>query len=230
MNIAVLGTGSVGQTLSAKLLELGHKVYMGTRNVAEAKSRNTKDGYGNPGIGEWIKSNSGVELVTFAEAIAFGQYIVNATQGGKSIAALRAGNPGDLDAKIIVDIANPLDFSKGMPPVLIPELCNTTSLGEEIQKSFPQSYVVKTLNTMWCGLMVNPAMIGGGDHNNFLCGNNPEAKIEVRKLLIQFGWKEENLVDLGDITAARGSELILPIWLRIMSVKHSGAFNFKVVN
>jgi len=230
MNIAVLGTGSVGQTLSGKLLELGHKVVMGTRNVAEAQSRNTKDGYGNPGIGEWIKSNPGVKLATFADAISFGQYIINATQGGKSIAALKAGNPGDLDGKIIIDIANPLDFSKGMPPVLIPELCNTTSLGEEIQKAFPQSYVVKTLNTMWCGLMVNPAMIGGGDHNNFLCGNNSEAKIEVRKLLFQFGWKEENLVDLGDITAARGSEMILPIWLRVMSVKHNGAFNFKVIS
>ena len=230
MNIAVLGTGSVGQTLSAKLAALGHKVMMGTRNVAEAQTRTARDGYGNPGIGEWIKSNPGVKLATFGDAIAFGQFIINATQGGKSISALKAGNPGDLDGKIVIDIANPLDFTKGMPPVLMPDLCNTTSLGEEIQKTFPQSHVVKTLNTMWCGLMVNPAMIGGGDHTNFLCGNNPEAKIEVRKLLNQLGWKEENLIDLGDITSARGTELILPIWLRIMSVKHNGAFNFKIVS
>lgn len=230
MNIAVLGTGSVGQTLSAKLLVLGHKVMIGTRSVSEAQTRTTKDGYGNPGIGEWIKSNPGVKLATFADTIAFGQLIINATQGGKSIEALRAGNKGDLDGKIIVDIANPLDFTKGMPPVLMPELCNTTSLGEEIQKTFPKSYVVKTLNTMWCGLMVNPAMIGGGDHHNFLCGNHPEAKIEVRKLLNQFGWKEENLIDLGDITSSRGTELLLPIWLRVMSVKHNGAFNFKIVS
>ncbi len=230
MNIAVLGTGTVGQTLSSKLLELGHKVVMGTRSISETRTKTAKDGYGNPGIGEWLKSNTGVQLATFAEAIAFGQLIVNATQGGKSIDALKAGNPGDLDGKIIVDIANPLDFSKGMPPVLMPELCNTTSLGEEIQKAFPQSYVVKTLNTMWCGLMINPSLVGGGDHHNFLCGNNPEAKLEVRKLLGQFGWKEGNLIDLGDITSARGTELMLPIWLRVMTVKHSGAFNFKVVS
>lgn len=230
MNIAVLGTGSVGQTLSAKLLVLGHKVMIGTRSVSEAQTKTTKDGYGNPGIGEWIKSNPGVKLATFADAIAFGQLIINATQGGKSIEALKAGKKGDLDGKIIVDLANPLDFSKGMPPILLPELCNTTSLGEEIQKAFPKSYVVKTLNTMWCGLMVNPAMIGGGDHHNFLCGNNPEAKIEVKKLLNQFGWKEENLIDLGDITSSRGTELVLPIWLRVMSVKHNGAFNFKIVS
>jgi 8-hydroxy-5-deazaflavin:NADPH oxidoreductase len=230
MNIAVLGTGSVGQTLASKLVQLGHKVVMGTRNVGEAQARTTKDGYGNPGIGEWIKSNPAVKLATFADAIAFGQLIINATQGGKSIAAIKSGKPGDLAGKIIVDIANPLDFSKGMPPVLMPELCNTTSLGEEIQKAFPQSYVVKTLNTMWCGLMVNPAMVGGGDHNNFICGNNPEAKIEVRKLLSQFGWKDEKVFDLGDITSSRGTELILPIWLRVMSVKQNGAFNFKVVS
>jgi 8-hydroxy-5-deazaflavin:NADPH oxidoreductase len=230
MNIAVLGTGSVGQTLSAKLVQLGHKVVMGTRKVGEAQSRTTKDGYGNPGIGEWIKSNPAVKLATFAEAIAFGQLIINATMGGKSIAALKAGKSGDLAGKIIVDLANPLDFSKGMPPVLIPELCNTTSLGEEIQKAFPQSYVVKTLNTMWCGLMVNPSMVGGGDHHNFISGNNPEAKFEVRKLLSQFGWKDEKLLDLGDITSSRGTELILPIWLRVMSVKQNGAFNFKVVS
>jgi predicted dinucleotide-binding enzyme len=229
MNIAVLGTGIVGQTLSVKIKDLGHNVLMGTRNVSQAQNRTTRDGYGNPGVGEWIKSNPGIKLATFADAIAFGQIIINATQGGKSVETLKAANPGDLDGKIIIDIANPLDFTRGMPPLLMPELCNTTSLGEEIQKAFPQGHVVKTLNTMWCGLMVNPAMIGGGDHHNFLCGNNPEAKSEVKKLLNQLGWKDENLIDLGDITSARGMEMILPVWLRVMSARQSGAFNFKIV-
>jgi predicted dinucleotide-binding enzyme len=116
-----------------------------------------------------------------------------------------------------------------MPPSLIPSLSNTNSLGEELQKEFPESKVVKTLNTMWCGLMVNPGMLGGGDHVNYLCGNDPEAKIKVRELLKKFGWKEENLLDLGDITSSRGTEAVLPIWLRIMGTVGSGAFNFKIV-
>jgi hypothetical protein len=229
MKIAVLGTGSVGQTIASKLIALGHEVMIGTRNVQEAQARTEKDNFGNPGFGEWLKLNKGVKLGTFAAAAAFGEMIVNATQGNNSLQALRSVKSGDLDGKIIIDISNPLDFSKGMPPVMIPGLTNTNSLGEEIQKNFPKARVVKTLNTMWCGLMVNPDMIGGGDHVNFLCGNNDEAKLKVKNLLTRFGWKNDNLLDLGDITSARGTESVLPLWVRIMTVKKSGAFNFKIV-
>jgi hypothetical protein len=116
-----------------------------------------------------------------------------------------------------------------MPPSLIPELSNTNSLGEEIQKNFPGSKVVKTLNTMWCGLMVNPSMIGNGDHVNYLCGNDQSSKTAVKDLLKKFGWKEDSLVDLGDITNSRGTEALLPIWLRVWAVTKTGAFNFKIV-
>ena len=109
-------------------------------------------------------------------------------------------------------------------------LSNTNSLGEEIQMIFPQVKVVKTLNTMWCGLMVNPAMIGGGDHTNFICGNDADAKANVKSLLNEFGWKNENLLDLGDITNARGTEAVLPIWLRVWGATQNGAFNFKIVS
>jgi predicted dinucleotide-binding enzyme len=135
-----------------------------------------------------------------------------------------------VNGKIIIDVSNPLDFSKGMPPSLIPSLSNTNSLGEEIQKLFPQAKVVKTLNTMWCGLMVNPNMIGGGNHTNFICGNDADAKTKVKSLLNEFGWKNENILDLGDITNARGTEAVLPIWLRVWSATQNGAFNFKIVS
>ena len=162
MKIAVIGTGSVGQTFAAKLVSLGHDVMMGTRDVAAKLAGTGKDMYGNPPFGEWHAANKSVQLGTFAEAAAFGEIILNVTQGGNSINALQLAGIRNLDGKVLVDIANPLDFSKGMPPSLIPELSNTNSLGEEIQKTFPGTKVVKTLNTMWAGLMVNPNMIGGG--------------------------------------------------------------------
>jgi hypothetical protein len=229
MKVGVIGTGGVGQTIASKLASLGHQVMVGTRNVAEKLASQTKDPYGNPPFAEWHKLNGQVKLGTFAETAAFGELIVNATQGINSVNALNLAVPKNLNGKILIDIANPLDSSKGMPPSLIPELSNTNSLGEEIQKTFPQAKVVKTLSTMWAGLMVNPSMVNNGDHTNFICGNDQEAKQRVKSLLNEFGWKNENILDLGDITSARGTEAILPIWLRIMGAKQSAAFNFKVV-
>jgi len=230
MKIAVIGTGTVGQTFASKLISLGHEVMMGTRNVAAKLSATEKDMYGNPPFSKWHAANKGIQLGTFAEAAAFGEIILNVTQGGNSINALKLAETKNLDGKVLVDIANPLDFSKGMPPVLLPGLSNTNSLGEEIQKTFPGVNVVKTLNTMWAGLMVNPNMIGGGDHTAFICGNDTDAKIKVKSLMNEFGWRNENILDLGDITSARGTEAVLPIWLRIWSATQNGAFNFKVVS
>lgn len=230
MKIAVIGTGTVGQSFASKFISLGHDVMMGTRNVADKLAATGKDMYGNPPFSEWHAANNSVKLGTFAEAAAFGEIILNVTQGGNSINALTLAGAKNLDGKVLVDIANPLDFSKGMPPVLLPELSNVNSLGEEIQKTFPGAKVVKTLNTMWAGLMVNPNMIGGGDHTAFICGNDAEAKNKVKSLLNEFGWRNENILDLGDITSARGTEAVLPIWLRIWSATQNGAFNFKVVS
>lgn len=229
MKIAIIGTGVVGQTIASKLVELGHEVIIGTRNVTEKLAANAKDSYGNPPFSEWHKVNSKVKLGSFAEAAAFGEIIINATHGGSSLTALKLADAKNLSGKVLIDISNPLDFSKGMPPGLLPGLNNTNSLGEEIQKIFPEARVVKTLNTMWCGLMVNPALIGGGDHINYLSGNDADAKSKVKKLLKQFGWKDECLLDLGDISGARATESILPIWLRLWGVTQTGAFNFKIV-
>lgn len=229
MKIAIIGTGSVGRTLASKLAELDHDVMIGTRNVSEKMASTEKDSYGNPPFNEWQKMNTGVKLGTFSDAAYFGEIIFNATYGSSSVKALILAGAKNLAGKVIVDISNPLDFSNGMPPSLLPGLNNTNSLGEEIQKTFPDSFVVKTLNTMWCGLMVNPGMIGDGDHINYISGNNTESKVKVSKLLHQFGWKEKNLIDLGDISAARATESLLPIWLRLMGVTKSGAFNFKIV-
>jgi len=229
MKIAVIGTGAVGQTLASKLLELNHDVMIGTRNVSEKLTNDTKDKNGNPPFSKWVEANSKAKLGTFAEAAAFGEIIVNATNGSNSVKALILAGAKNLLGKVLIDLANPLDFSNGMPPSLLPGLNNTNSLAEEIQKTFPNVQVVKTLNTMWAGLMINPNLIGNGDHINFICGNSSQAKSKVQKLLNQFGWKNENIMDLGDITGARATESVLPIWLRIMGATKSGVFNFKIV-
>jgi predicted dinucleotide-binding enzyme len=229
MKIAIIGTGTVGRTLASKLAELNHKVMMGTRNVSDKLAAASKDNYGNPPFSEWHLQNNKVKLGSFAEAAAFGEIVFNATNGGSSITALIMAGTKNLSGKVLVDIANPLDFSKGMPPSLLPGLNNTNSLAEEIQNTFPEARVVKTLNTMWCGIMVNPLMMKDNDHVNCICGNDETAKATVKKILNDFGWKDHNIFDLGDITAARGTEAIVPLWVRIRGVLNSGAFNFAIV-
>ncbi|MDP3556959.1 MAG: NAD(P)-binding domain-containing protein [Bacteroidota bacterium] len=227
--IAILGTGTVGQTFATRLNELGYDVMIGTRNVSEKLSAPGKDGPAKNAFAIWHEENNKTKLGTFEEAAAFGEIVLNTTQGTSSLNALKLATEKNLEGKILVDIANPLDFSKGMPPCLVPELSNTNSLAEEIQKTFPKTKVVKTLNTMWCGIMVNPDLIKG-DHINYICSNDEAAKTEVKLLLNKFGWKDSNIIDLGDLSAARGTEAVLPVWLRIYGAKKSGAFNFNIVS
>lgn len=217
MKIAVLGTGMVGDTIGSKLIETGHVVMMGSRTVDNEKARAFV-----------AKHKANASAGTFADAAAFGDMIFNCTSGGGSIEALQLAGESNLDGKIIVDISNPLDFSKGMPPTL--SIVNTNSLGEEIQKTFPAVKVVKTLNTLWCGLMVNPAMINSGDHHIFMSGNDADAKQQVKEILKSFGWFEKNILDLGNITTARGTEMYLPLWLSIYGSTNNGAFNIKIVS
>jgi 8-hydroxy-5-deazaflavin:NADPH oxidoreductase len=226
MKIAVLGTGSVGQTFGTKLASLGHQVTIGTRNPEASLQKVEKDRYGTPTIAEYIAANPSVQLATFKDAVAGADLIINATKGAASIAALTAA--GNIDDKIVVDIANPLDFSGAGMPTLIPSLSNTNSLGEELQKQLPNVHIVKTLNTMWAGLMVNPGMINGGNHTNYIAGNNAEAKATIKKFLGELGWADNNVLDLGDISASRGMEGILPLWLRIWGATQNGAFNFSI--
>jgi len=230
MKITVLGTGTVGRAFAERLVALNHDVMIGTRNVSQKLESTDKDFYGSAPFGEWHAQNEKVELGTFAEASRFGEIVINATKGIDSVSALKLAGEENLKGKVLVDVANPLDFSQGMPPSLVPALSNTNSLGEELQRTFPDTKVVKALNTMWCGLMVNPAMVGSGDHTAFICGNNAEAKENVQSLMKEFGWRGENILDLGDISSARGTEAILPIWLRIYQATQNGAFNFRLIS
>ncbi|QGN49965.1 NADPH-dependent F420 reductase [Micromonospora sp. WMMD558] len=225
MKIAVLGTGMVGQALAGRLAELGHDVTVGTRDVAATLARTTPDGMGNPPYAAWAAEHPQVRLATLADAAAGAELLVNATSGGVSIAALQAAGTDNLTGKILVDIANPLDFDNGFPPTLFVK--DTDSLGEQIQAAFPQLRVVKALNTLTATLMVNPKALADGDHSIFVSGNDADAKKTVTGILESFG--HTDVVDLGDITTARGTEMLLPLWLRLMGALDTPMFNLKVV-
>jgi len=225
MRIAVFGTGMVGQALAARLAELGHDVMVGTRDVAQALARKAPDSRGTPGFGAWHAGHPKVRVGTLPEAGAHGEILVNATSGSAALEVLRQAGAERLSGKALIDVANPLDFSKGMPPTL--SVCNTDSLAEQIQRAFPALKVVKALNTTNASVMANPAAVGDGNHTLFVCGNDAGAKATVTELVHSFGWKD--VVDLGDITAARGTEMLLPLWLRLYGVLKTPLFNVKVV-
>jgi predicted dinucleotide-binding enzyme len=225
MHIAVFGTGMVGQALAARLAQLGHDVMVGTRDVAQALARTEPDSRGTPGFGTWHAGHPKVQVGTLPRAGAHGEILVNATSGEASLEVLRQAGAERLSGKVLIDVANPLDFSKGMPPSL--SVCNTDSLAEQIQREFPGLKVVKTLNTTNAAVMTNPAAVGDGNHTLFVCGNDPAAKARVTELVRSFGWKD--VVDLGDLTGARGAEMLLPIWLRLFGTLKTPLFNFKLV-
>lgn len=227
MNIGIFGTGVVGQTIAGKLAELGHVVMIGTREAAQTMARSESGPFGQPPFSAWIKQNPVVRLGSYVEAARHGEVVINATSGTGSLDALRQAGDNNLSGKILIDIANPLDFSRGMPPSLT--VSNTDSLGEQIQREFPQVKVVKTLNTVTASLMVDPGQLANGEHHIFLSGNDPAAKAQVAEwLAIWFGWK--HILDLGDITTARGTEMYLPLWLRLWGALGTGMLNVRVVS
>lgn len=224
MKIAVLGTGAVGRALASKLAELGHNVTVGTRDVVATMARREPDRGGDLPFAMWAAANETVNVATFTDAAAGAELIVNATPGAASMAVLEAAGPDNLIGKIVLDVANPLDFSAGFPPTLFVQ--GTDSLGEQIQTAFPTAKVVKALNTMNASVMVNPRHVADGDHSVFVSGNDAEAKATVIALLSSLGHMD--VIDLGDITTARGPEMILPIWLRLVSALGTSSFNFKI--
>jgi predicted dinucleotide-binding enzyme len=225
MKIGIFGTGMVGQNLAAKLDALGHEVTVGTRDVPATLSRTDPDPYGNPPFSQWLKGHQKVKIAAFPAAAAFGEFLINATHGEASLAALKTAGAGNIKGKILMDIANPLDASKGMPPRV--SIADGDSLGERIQKAFPDAKVVKALNTVNALVQADPGSLAGGNHSIFISGNDKEAKKEVTALIKSFGWKD--IIDLGDITTARGTEHYLTLWIRLLGALQTPMFSIKVV-
>ena len=215
MKIGVLGTGMVGNAIGTKLVQLGHDVRMGSRTKGNEKAL------------AWVKQAGGkASEGTFADAAAFGELVFLCTAGHAAVDAATAAGAENLKGKLLVDVTNPLDFSKGMPPTLFAG--NTDSLGEQLQRALPGTKVVKSLNTMNCHLMVDAKRVAGGDSTVFVSGDDKEAKARWSGYLKEwFGWSQ--IVDLGDISTARGTESFLPLWLRLWGALQTPDFNVKIV-
>lgn len=215
MKYAVLGTGMVGHTLATKLASLGHEVRMGARtadNEKAAKWAGAKGAHAAHG--------------SFADVAVWADRVIFAVNGANIVEVAEIVGNAAVSDKTVIDVTNPLDMSKGMPPTLIPQLSNTTSAGETLQKKLPDARVVKTLNTMNHEIMVDPARVPG-EHDVFLCGDDEAAKKSVVSMLSEFGWT--NPIDLGPLAAARGMEGLMPFWLRMWGVVGNADFNYRIV-
>jgi 8-hydroxy-5-deazaflavin:NADPH oxidoreductase len=208
MQIAIVGTGPVGRALGQAFSAADHEVVIGTRDPDQTKQRE-----------EW----AGLDLPIAAYQDLTADVFINATNGQNSLAALRA--VGDaLNGKVVIDTSNALDFSHGFPPSLF--VSNTDSLAEQLQRELPEARLVKMFNTMANQMMVNP----GGLHNDstvFVAGNDPAARQTAASLAGDLGWSD--VFDLGDLTAARGLEMYLPLWVRMFAQIGRPEFNIKVV-
>jgi predicted dinucleotide-binding enzyme len=214
MKFGILGTGTVGQTLGTKLVQLGHEVKMGARSATSEKAA------------AWAKAaGGGASQGTFADAAAFGELCFNCTSGAGALEAVGAAGAANLRGKVLVDVSNPLDFSKGFPPSLFTG--THESLAERIQAAVPEAKVVKSLNTVGANVMVDPGSVAGGEHDIFVAGNDAGAKGAVTEILRSFGWK--HVIDLGDVTAARATETYLLLWLRMMGALKTPTFNVHFV-
>jgi 8-hydroxy-5-deazaflavin:NADPH oxidoreductase len=224
MKIAVLGTGPVGQALSGRLADLDHHVTVGTRDPDATRARTGPAGAGPPDFATWHAAHPTVDLATFPEAAADADLVVLAGNGAAAADMLAAVGADRLDGAVVLDVSNPLDFSDGFPPSLFVK--DTDSLAERLQRAFPRARVVKALNTLNASLMVDPASLGSSS-TVFVSGDDPAAKATVVAVLESFG--HDDVIDLGALETARGAEMLLPLWLRLMQALGTPHFNIKVV-
>jgi 8-hydroxy-5-deazaflavin:NADPH oxidoreductase len=226
MKIAILGTGSVGQTLAVALIGKGHDVMIGTRDVAKSLATTQPSPFGMPAFGVWHQDNNAIQVGTFVQAAAYGEIIINASKGQTVLDTLAQADAGSVGNKILIDVSNDLDFSKGMPPTSGATDVAGTGIGERIQAQFPNLRVVKSLSTMAAAVMVNPAIVDG-DSTVFMSGNDEDAKAQVRALLADFGWTD--ILDLGGIATARGVEMLMPLWLSCFGIIGRPNYNLKII-
>jgi len=213
MRIGILGSGGVARTIGTGFVRLGHEVMLGTR---------TAD---NPNATQWRDDTGGL-IGSLDDTAAFGAIVINALNGAASLDAISALDADSLAGKVLIDVANPLDWSDGFPPSFT--VTNTDSLAEQLQRALPQVRVVKALNTINTSVMVDPGALSEAT-DLFICGNDAAAKETVVSLLVELGWQAERVRDLGELSAARGTEAYLALWVRLMSALGTPTFNVRIV-
>jgi predicted dinucleotide-binding enzyme len=225
MRIGIIGTGGVARTLAGALARNGHEVALGSRDPDAALARDDVNAQTGTTLSGWSATNPDVRIVTNAEAAAHGATVWNAASGVASLGGLETAIGGHVAGKIFVDITNPIVRSAEgvtLDPI------GTDSFAERIQRSFSTARVVKALNTVTAAVMIDPASLGGGDHTLPICGNDDDAKREVTGWLTDwFGWRD--ILDIGDLSAARAQEAYLLFWLRLMQTTGSSIVSTKVV-
>jgi 8-hydroxy-5-deazaflavin:NADPH oxidoreductase len=225
MHIGILGTGTVGQTLGLRLVQLGHSVTLGTRDAARLDELKGRGPHART-LRDWLAlAGSDARVGSFHDAAAVGELLINALSGAASLEVLQEIGSATLHGKTLIDVANPIDLGRGLPLTLFVK--DSDSLGEMLQRAFPYVRVVKALNAMPAALMVDPQLVGNGDHTVFLSGNDAQAKAQVTALLREFGWQD--ILDLGDISTARGTEMMLSIGHSVMRALSPAKIAFKVV-
>lgn len=225
MDVAVLGTGTVGRALAGRLDELGHAVTIGTRDVEATRAREAPD-TDTETPSAWLARHPDVRLASFRDVTAEVDLVVGALNGERAVTALEAAGEDHLAGRVLLDVSNPLDFSAGFPPTL--SVCNTDSLAEQIQRRFPDARVVKSLNTVNAAVMVDPGGLADGDHTVFVSGDDDEARATVTALLHELGWTD--VLDLGPLSTARGTEMYLALWLRLMGAVGTPRVSIRVVH
>ena len=210
MKIGVLGTGEVGRTLATGFFSAGHEVMMAGRTEEKARA--------------WANEHNGAQAGTYTEAAGFGELVVLSVNGAVAVDVLMLVS-GEVGGKVVIDTTNPLSFPEDKPMELL--VANTDSIAEQLQQAVSAARVVKALNMMNSRVMVNPERLAG-DHVACIAGNDREAREVVRSLLeTAFGWK--TILDLGDITAARGMESWMHLWLKLWGALGTAQFNIGIV-
>jgi len=225
MKIAVLGTGMVGKTLAAALVKAGHTVAIGTRSPDATLAKDVPMEAEPIRYEDWLAARDGIAMHTFADAAVDADMVISSLSGKHAVPTL-SQLAESLSGKVVVDTTNPLDFPDGPAPLLT--VMNDDSLSEQIQRALPDARIVKALNTVGFSVMTRPAEIAGGNHILPICGNNSEAKTTVRSVLAELGWTESQMIDLGDLSNARGMEAYMLYWFRLMHALGTADFNIAI--